>query len=301
MSEPAVAAEGSQASANADSSTAITRSTETTATLNTNIYSNGTESPTILTSSTPAPAAGDTPNAHSWSPSSNPSDIAPPASAPAPATTTFHQLFALPRELQRLIYSFALGKPNPIICVCSNSGLFLRPIEPHGPVVDINLFLASKAVYEEAKIEFLCSNTIRLNSVEVSSLNTSEGQRNTIRAARHLIVLFQPKRAIDDERVFNFEFPRFRHLETLYLIIYHSLEGFGSSPTDNLSVCSTSGWINLWVARHVTIEWRNTDTIDTQQTLKHLNEKRRFETHLRDMERSMVRGVLPEWKQAQQW
>lgn len=221
------------------------------------------------------------------------------------APTTFHRFLDVPLEIRHIIYRWALAKPNPIISLCGNSGFDLGPQEAHGPVVEVSLFATSRAVYDEAKTEFLLQNTIRLNDINVCKLETTEGQRNTMRDARHLIVLFQPRQHRNfykDARVFDFEFPRFRYLETLYLVLFHAVEPYPSNDTYQQMGMELNEWAKLWVGKKATIEWRDSsESRGIPQTEAYLLEKERFAKYLAHLERSMVKGPRPEWIKEQAW
>ncbi|TID22328.1 hypothetical protein E2P81_ATG11430 [Venturia nashicola] len=233
-------------------------------------------------------------------------DPTPTRSAPRPeAPTTFHRFLDLPLEIRHMVYRRVLARPNPIISLCSNSGFGLGPQEPHGPIVEVSLFATSKAIFEEATSEFLLQNTIRLNDMNVCKLKTTDGQRNTIRNARHLIVLFQPRQHRNfykDARVFDFEFPRFRHVETLYLVLFHAVEPCPSKDTYQRIGKELNEWAKLWVRKKVTIEWRDTsESKEIPQTPAYLMEKDRFARYLPQLERSMVKGQRPKWIKEQAW
>ncbi|QDS78058.1 hypothetical protein FKW77_003391 [Venturia effusa] len=230
-----------------------------------------------------------------------PTHSAPKARPPS----TFHRLLDLPPELRRMVYRFAVAKHNPIIALCSNSGFGLGPHEPHGAVVDVSLFATSKAIHIEAKEEFLMHNTIRLNDINVSKLRMTEGQRNTIREARHLIVLFQPdahRNFYQDARVLQYECPRFQSLETFYLVMYHTVEPRPDVNTYRRIGEQLNEWANIWVRKQATIEWRDTSgSRGMDQMPNYIKEKEEFATYLSRLEKSFVKGQRPEWFQKQLW
>lgn len=219
--------------------------------------------------------------------------------------TTFHLFLDLPLEIRRIIYRYELAKPNPIISLCSNSGFGLGTKEPHGPIVDISLLATSKAIHEEAKTEFLMYNTIRLNDINVCKLKTTEGQRNTIRDARHLTILFQPnhhRNFYKDARVFEFEFPRFRHLETLHLILFHAVDPCPNDATYHQVGAELNEWAKLWVEKRARIEWRDTSArTGIPKTPAYLKEQEKFARYLAHVEGCMVKGERPKWIRYLPW
>lgn len=199
-------------------------------------------------------------------------------------------------ELRRMIYSILLVKNNPLICTnCRNSGFGLGPAEEHGPILDVAILATSKQVYQEAREEFLLKATFRINDINVARLMTSEAQRHTLRQARNLIVLFEPHRhGYQDKWIFDYEFPQFRHLENLYVVLYFHLagasdKGFGFR---NHGTHLLEPWRQLWVGKTAKIEWRDVDK--TNQTPGYLQERKNFEEYLANLAKDMVKGRRPD-------
>jgi hypothetical protein len=228
----------------------------------------------------------------------SPTDSLTPTPEEPKTPVTFPRFMELSLELRQIVYGFTLAKERPLICTsCANSGFALGPAEEHGPIFEVDIFCVSKQVYEEAKTVFMLQNTFRLNDMSVSKLQlSSEVHRQTLWNARHLIVLHHLQGHIDNEFVFGFECPRFRHLETFYLILYHKVPPNIDQATRQLGPLA-----KLWVGREATIEWRVTEDTVVEQRERYLTGREGFKDYLRSLEKAMVKGPRPDVIRSQQW